>query len=473
MSCAKRLFVAGLIFILSISAYSVEFSQYFTNKTMRLDYFHSGTAFRDDYSFDEVYIEKYWAGSHNNLIDTLNLGKYLFEVYDVRTNALIYSRGFASIFGEWQTTEEANSRNRTFSESVRFPCPKNTFKVTISERDKTNIFQESWSITIDPDELNIRETEYYTDFKVKQLMNNGSTADMVDVLILPDGYTKGQMKKFKKDAERLLESLFETSPFKERKESFNIWIIEAHSKDKGIDNPRQDVFRDNLLSCSFNSFDSDRYILAYDNKTIRKVASRAPYEHLYILVNSKKYGGGGIFNLYSTCVSDNEWSEYIFIHEFGHSFGGLGDEYYTSDVAYSEFYPLDVEPWEPNITALPEPDNVRWKDLIEDETPIPTPWNKAEFDSTNRAYRRARRLMATRAKRDSLTKAHNEWTEHFFNSQPNSGKVGVFEGSGYASEGLYRPYIDCIMFSRGLAGFDPVCTRAIDRVIDFYTQKSK
>ena len=469
MKCHGHLLVIILSLILAGPAFSFDFEQYFIEQTMRLDYYHSGTAFKDDYSFDEVHIEAQWAGGLCNLIDTLNLGKYLFEVFDVSTNALIYSRGFASIFGEWQTTDEARKRNRTFSESVRFPCPKNKVKITISERDKQNIFQEVWSVSIDPDEANIRRTAYFADFKVKKLKHYGPPSEKVDILLLPDGYTKGQMKKFRKDAERLVGKLFATAPFSEQESAFNVWLIEAYSNESGIDNPRRNEFRDNLLSCSFNSFDSDRYVLAFDNKTIRKVASLAPYEHLYILVNSKKYGGGGIFNLYSTCVADNEWSEYIFVHEFGHSFGGLGDEYYTSDVAYSEFYPTDIEPWEPNITALLDPDNVKWRALIEHETPVPTPWNKAEFDCMNTAYRKNRRLLRTPEKKDSLTHAHDLWIDTFFSTQLYSGKVGVFEGSGYAKEGLYRPFIDCRMFTRGLAGFDPVCMRSIERVIHFYT----
>ncbi len=448
---------------------TVHFDTYFTSRTMRLDYFQTGTASQNSYSFDDVYIEPYWAGSETSLIDTLNLGKYRFEVFDLYTNTQIYSRGFCSVFGEWQTTDEAKKRNRSFSESLRFPLPKRSVKVTISDRDRENNFHEVWSVTIDPDDPNIVRTVFYPEFKVKSLLHSGDPIEKVDILFLPDGYSRGEMKKFFKDARRMTDILFGTSPFAEYKTDFNVWAIEAPSHESGIDNPQKGVYRDNLLSCSFNSFGSDRYILTYDNKTVRKLAARAPYDFVYILVNSSKYGGGGIFNLYATCVSDNEWSDYILVHEFGHLFAGLGDEYYTSDVAYSEFYPTDVEPWEPNITALLDPDHLKWKSLIEPDTPIPTPWNKDVYDSVNNAYARERKLVKSDAARDSLVKAHDQWTQDFYHSQPYWGKVGAFEGSGYASKGLFRPFIDCRMFSRGLTGFDPVCTRTIIRTIRFYT----
>ncbi|NQT25361.1 peptidase M64 [candidate division KSB1 bacterium] len=446
------------------------FEDFFTDQTMRVDYIHSGTAKTEAFSVDEIYIESVWAGSHKNLIDTLNLGKYLFEIYDVKTNQLIYSRGFCSIFGEWQTTDEAKNRRRAFSESIRFPNPKNKVKITLSSRDDNNIFMERWAIPVDPSKANIRRTNFYENINISKILDNGDPATKVDILILPDGYTKKEMKNFLKDAREMCDVLFATSPFKERKSDFNILAMELPSNASGIDNPRKEVYVDNALSCSFNSFESDRYILTWDNKTVCKAASAAPYDQLYILINSKKYGGGGIFNLYSTCIADNEWSGYIFVHEFGHAFAGLGDEYYTSDVAYDEFYNAGVEPWEPNVTALMDKKNVKWKALMDDETLVPTPWDKVVFDSTNRAHRKTTNQLKEKAAKDSAKAAHDQWRWDFLRAQEAWGTVGVFEGSGYSSEGLYRPYLDCRMFSRSLTGFDPVCLRAIEQMIDFYSE---
>ncbi|HDQ44241.1 MAG TPA: peptidase M64 [bacterium] len=446
-----------------------QFEDYFIDQTLRIDYDHTGTALQDIYAFDEAYLEPYWAGSRTHLIDTLDLGAYLFTVQDHPTRTLLYSRGFCSIFGEWRTTEEARTRSRSFSESLRFPMPKREVRITIHARDRNNRFQEVWSLDLDPSAPEIIRTDFFRDVTVRTLMHHGPSDKKVDLLILPDGYTGHEIKKFIGDAKRMTRILFDTSPFREHKTDFNVRVIEAPSADSGIDDPAKGVYRDNILSSSFNSFGSDRYILSYDNKTIRKLASRAPYDFLYILVNSEKYGGGGIFNLYATCIPDNLWSDYIFVHEFGHLFAGLGDEYYTSDVAYAEFYPRDVEPWEPNITALLDPDALKWKSLVDPDTPIPTPWDKSVFDSANAAYQRQRLEIPAGSRRDSLGLAHQRWIHEFNRTRPYWGRVGAFEGSGYASEGLYRPSIDCRMFSRSQTGFDPVCTRAIIRVIRFYT----
>jgi len=451
------------------------FDRYFINKTMRLDYFHTGTHDHEIYSYDEIFQEPVWAGSKTMLLDTLNLGKYLFKVYDIKTNELIYSRGFCSLYGEWETTSEA-SKNiwRTFSESIRFPWPKNKVRITIGTRDKYNVFHEDWDYVIDPAFANIRKNVYFADMPVKKLINHGDPHTKVDIVILPDGYTKGEMKKFRKDAIKLLDLLFKTSPFKEKKTDFNVWAVEIPSKESGIDNPNAGKYVDNILSCSFNSFGSDRYVLTWNNKTIRKAAARAPYEHLYILFNDTKYGGGGIYNLYSTCTSDNRWSGYVFVHEFGHSFGGLGDEYYTSSVAYDGFYETGVEPWDPNVTALLNPDNVKWKDMMEPDTPVPTPWDKEAYDNKSNEYRKERRkLFQSGVSEAELNKQEDdyfEWVHAHLRKQKYWGKVGVFEGSGYVSKGFYRPYLDCQMFTKGNIGFDPVCAQAIVKVINMYNQ---
>jgi len=451
------------------------FESYFFDKTMRLDCMHTGINDKEYYSYDAIYQEPCWAGSKLNLVDTLNLGKYLFKVVDRQTKMLLYSRGFCSIFGEWQTTDEAKkSVWRSFSESVRFPWPQFPVTVTIAARDSMNIFRNIWTFDIDPLEANIRKTEFYPELKVNKILDNGDPHNKVDLLILPDGYTAKEMKKFHKDAQRMLKTFFETSPFKEHKKDFNVWTAEAPSNESGIDNPQAGIYVDNVLSCSFNAFGSDRYMLSWDNQTIRKIASKAPYDHLFLLANSNKYGGGGIFNLYATCISDNKWSSYIFVHEFGHSFGGLADEYYTSDVAYDEFYPAGVEPWEPNITALLDTSPIKWQDLIEPGTPVPTPWSKNEFDEKQTAYRKLLNKMrekdVPKAQTDSLTAANDQWVHLFLRNLEYWDQVGVYQGGGYASSGIYRPFIDCRMFSRSLTGFCPVCTRAIERVIDFYTK---
>jgi len=471
---SKANLIILLVCLSGVLIASSDFDHYFLLKTFRLDYFHTGNDQTEIYSFDEVFQEPVWAGSVTQLIDNSNLGKYLFQVFDEKSGMLLYSRGFCSIFGEWQTTDQAKKINRTFSESVRFPWPKKSVTVTISVRDSLNRFQEVWKIQLDPDEVNYRRGEQFSHVEITPLIENGDPQSTVDIVILPDGYTKKQMKDFHQDARRMLDVLFSTEPFKTNRKKFNVRTVDVPSNESGIDNPQKAIYRDNAIGCSFNAFGSDRYVLTWENKAMRKAASRVLYDHIYILVNASKYGGGGIFNLYSTCASDNPWSDYIFVHEFGHSFGGLADEYYTSDTAYNDFYPSGVEPWEPNITATADRDYVKWQDLIDQDIPVPTPWNKAEFDSVQSLYRKNRKRMENdhtpQVKIDSLIAANGKWVHDFLRSQAYWGKVGLFEGGGYSSKGIYRPFIDCRMFTRSRTGFDPVCSRAIERMIQFYSE---
>jgi len=469
------IWVALLLVTMTVAVQSSDtFDRFFVSKTMRVDYFHTGTKTSEIFSLDQVYEEPIWAGSKVNLIDTLNLGKYLVKVFDVQTNQLIYSRGFCSIFGEWQTTTEAaQGVYRTFHESVLFPFPKRSVQVVIAVRDNQMHFQNKFSTVIDPNSRFVNREKHDHGYKVYQVFNHGPCEKKVDLLILGDGYTAAEMEKFRRDVQHYVGVMFDTSPFKERKKDFNVWAMEVISPESGIDKPRKNVWKHTALGASYNSLDSQRYILTLDNRTLRDIASGAPYDFLYILINSNQYGGGGIFNLYSTCFTGTdkpgmEWqADYVFVHEFGHSFGGLADEYYTSAVAYTEFYPRGVEPWEPNITALLDKENLKWKDFLEPGTPLPTPWDKAIFDS----------LEAVRAKLDRNAPDYYEKRQAIFNQQKELlhkqkywGKVGAFEGAGYCSEGLYRPYLDCRMFSLSLVGFDPVCRAAIERMIDFYTR---
>lgn len=450
------------------------FEQFFVNKTLRVDYFHTGTATREFISLDRVYEQGVWAGSQKNLIDVLNLGKYLVKVFDLATNQLIYSRGFASIYGEWETTGEAqNEIFRTFHESVLLPFPRKPVQVVLAKRDKWMHFQDIFSTVIDPVSRFVNREQPASKFKVMTLLENGPPHEKVDFLLLGDGYSTDDLNQFRQDAERWKKVILSTSPFKERAGSLNIRAIEVISKDSGIDEPRKNIWKNTALGASYNSFDSPRYVLSFENRAIRDIAAAAPYDFIYILVNSDRYGGGGIYNLYATGMNHGEnpsfdWHvEYMFTHEFGHSFAGLGDEYYTSSTAYLDFYPAGVEPVAPNVTALLDASQIKWKSFVKKNTPLPTPWPKAHFDS----------LEAIRATWDRSKKGYYEkWDQlreqqvKAFKTSKYDDQVGAFEGAGYSSKGLFRPAMDCRMFSRSLAPFDPVCQAAIVRVIEFYSE---
>jgi len=416
-----------LLFTITVAYSQIDFDEYFEDKTLRLDYFHTGDSVNNFYSFDELIEEPYWGGSKVNLIDKFNYGRYKFEVYDEDTNTLIYSRGYSTLFNEWQTTEEANHTVKTFSETVVFPYPKNPVVVKFYAANRKNEWVQKFEFKIDPENYFIK-TERIDEYKNFEVVYSGDSEIKVDIVIIPEGYTEDEMDSFKDDCERFTEYLFNSSPFRENKDKFNIWGIEAPSIESGTDIPKEDIWKKTLINSSFYTFDLERYVMSYDNKTIRNVAANAPYDQIYIIVNSDKYGGGSIYNHYSMSVTKNKYFEFIVTHEFGHGFASLADEYYTSDVAYQDFYALDVEPTDPNLTTLVDFES-KWKDLVADGIPIPTPD-----------------------------------TEEF------KDKVGAFEGGGYIEKGIYRPAEDCTMKSIKVDNFCPVCKIAIQQMIDFYSE---
>jgi len=441
--------------------------------TMRVDYYHTGNASQEMFSLDRIVIEPLpWPGNPQKMIDDSNLGKYFFEARDRNTNRVVYSRGFASVYGEWQTTDEAKNINRTFHESLRFPAPQAPVQISLKKRDPNNAFREVWSTIVDPKDMFVDTSKPASPGPLIEIQKSGDPAEKVDFLILGDGYTAAERGKFEKDARRLLETLFATSPYKEHRRDFNVWALCPAAQESGISRPSNGIHRASPLGASYDAFGSERYVLTYDNRALRNVAGFAPYEFVEIITNSRVYGGGGIFGLYSTVAADTEQAPYIFVHEFGHHFAGLADEYYTSPVAYTPS-PVKTEPWEPNVTALLDPTTLKWKDLVEPGTPIPTPWRKEEYEQHSREYgkRRAQIRAENRpeAEMEALFRENREFEVKLFAREKYAGKVGAFEGANYEAKGYYRPQVDCIMFTRSPA-FCAVCRRAIERVIQLYVR---
>jgi hypothetical protein len=461
-----------LVALLAAPASAATFDELFTDRTMRVDYFHTGGKGEEIIALDRVVADGPWPGSRTRLVDTTNLGKYLFEVIDRSTNGVIYSRGFASVFGEWETTGEAAERHATFHESLRFPWPKGPVQVVLKKRDKQNAFQQIWSTVIDPSSRFVNPSPGPASGRLFTIFESGPPAQKVDLLLIGEGYTEAELPKFQSDAKRLVGELFATEPFKSRRADFNVRALHLPSARSGVHRPRTRDDRRTAVSTEYNIFDSERYVLTFDNRALRDAAAQAPYEFLEILVNEKQYGGGGIFNDQATTSVDSAFSDYVFVHEFGHHFAALADEYYTSDVSYETGGVEHPEPWEPNVTATPS--SPKWADLIEKGTPLPTPWDKEEFEKRQREMQaERRRLRATNApesEMDALFRREQEWSTKFLASQKYAGRVGAFEGAAYEAKGLYRPEIDCIMFTRDDVGFCRVCTRAINRIIDLYTR---
>jgi len=470
---------------------SVTFDDYFIDKAMRIDYFHIGDAKEETITMDHIYQEEIWPGNTSNLIDPFNNGRYAVKVYDAASNQLLYSRGFDCMFGEYKTTTPAiNGVKRTFKRSVHIPFPKSPVIFVIEARDKKNCLHPFFTLQIDPSDYHIiKETTSGYDFIYEALIN-GNPHAKVDLVFLAEGYTSDAKDKFKSDVDRFTGYLFETEPYKSAKNRFNIYGVFQPSPENALDEPRQGIFKNTVLNASFNAFDLDRYVLTEEGKRLRKIASQVPYDTIVIMVNSKRYGGGGIYNDYCIATVDSAVSKRLFLHEFGHSFAGLADEYYASAVSYNDFYPKGIEPLEPNITALLNPDQVKWKDLLSPGIAIPTDWGKEKRDRLQAELRKngqAMRKEIKLAKQKGLSEEQIKKIEERFKKTFDDiitqleevkkqythleDKVGVFEGAGYASEGLYRPMIYCLMGSNPKDEYCLVCQKAIARMIAYYSSE--
>jgi hypothetical protein len=487
----KKLLLAAIVLVplLAPAQDAVVFEKYFADLTMRIDVFHTGDAKQEMVTVDRVIQEGPWAGNPLRLVAPFALGRYLLRVSDAASGTLIYSKGFDSYFGEYKTTEPGvNGIQKTFAESLLLPFPKSKVRVEVLLRDRDNQPQPIFSREIDPADPFIVREKPAGDVRLLEQVKNGPPAAKVDLVVLGEGYTESDWDKFQKDLAGFCAVLFSQEPYRAYRDRFNVTGLLKASAESGCDEPGYGSFRNTALGCSFDSFGSERYMLTDDNRAWRDVAGRVPYDAVLIMVNSPRYGGGGIYNLYCTFTSDNQWRQYLCMHEFGHSFSGLADEYYTSAVAYNEFYPAGVEPLEPNITALLDPRDVKWKDLVTKKTAVPTPWEKAAYEAMERVYQKKRqetnekiaamkRAGAPQAEVDALQAQSEEMSrlnglevDAFFKKSRFQGKVGAFEGAGYAAKGLFRPMLDCLMFSRGLRPLCKVCEQAVARTIRYYSE---
>jgi len=417
----------AFILILSALAAQAQFDTYFLDKTLRMDYYHSGNHETEIFSFDELIAEPYWGGSKVNLVDNFAFGKYMMKVFLVENDSLLYSRGYSSLFGEWQTTREAEETWRTLSEAVVFPYPIQQVRVELYSRNWDGIFEKKFEYIVDPGNYFIKQ-ENRLAYPAFDVLISGDSDKKVDIVILPEGYAQDEMGLFIEDCQEFAADLFAFAPYDENKDKFNIRGILAPSRESGVDIPADTIWRNTLMNSSYYTFDSERYLMTYDNKSVRDLAANAPYDQIYILVNSDKYGGGAIFNYYNVSVNSNVKSAQILSHEFGHGFAGLGDEYYDSSTSYEEFYNIAVEPWEPNLTTMVDFES-KWKDMLKKKTPVPTPDIAENYDL-----------------------------------------LGVYEGGGYTAKGVYRPMHDCMMHTFRDTTYCPVCQRAIQKMIDFYSE---
>jgi hypothetical protein len=445
------------------------FDSAFTGATLRFDYHHTGCATEEHIAPAGFRLEGPWPGSRGGLIDDSNTGRYLFVVENAESHAPLYSRGFCSVYGEWETTGEAKKAWRAIEESQRFPEPKQPVELVLKKRLADGGWQEFSRTPLDPASRFVDRAPLAKTGEIVALSENAAPAHAVDLLILADGYTAAEKDGFVADAKRLVAVMFATPPYDRHVRDFNVRLLFVPTAQSGISNPRKGVWRDSVYGLSFNAFDSDRYVLTLQDRNLRELAAQAPYDALILLFNERKYGGGGIYNLWCTAAADTEPADYIFVHEFGHSFAGLADEYYSSQVSYEDLQPAGSEPWEPNVTRLSDPHKLKWADLVEAGTPLPTPWRQAEYDVADLAYQKKRaELIASQASEEASEALMREVklsSGAFLRAERWFGRAGAFEGAMYEAKGLYRPEADCIMFTRNPTRFCRVCERAVELTI--------
>ncbi len=402
------------------------FDKFFTEASLRVDYCLTGNQKETTYSLKELIREPYWSGSKTNLVDTLEFGNYIVKVFESETDNLLFSKGYQNLYGEWQTTDEAKQVTKTFDESVVVPFPRVKIDIALYYKTWEGELKEGMRFCVSPENYFIRDYDNLNLPVYDAWIGNEDITKAVDVVILPEGYTQAEMDKFIKDCDFFVESLFSYAPYDRYRESFNVRGVLAPSAESGCNMPGDHVYKNTAMHFSFWTFDSERYCMSTDNRDIRDLAGQVPYDQIYILVNTEKYGGGGIYNFYCSSASSNSFSSDVIIHEFGHGFAGLADEYYYAGSS-EHMYNLELEPWEPNITTMKDFGS-KWGDMMDEETPVPTP-RKRKYEQT----------------------------------------IGVFEGGGYEPKGMYSPHMDCLMNSLG-HDFCPVCQRAIERMILYYSK---
>lgn len=421
--------------------YPRPFFEAFYDTTLRIDYIHSGNSDTEHFSIARYITEGAWGGKTAHPIDSLTLGLYFLEISDYQTGKLLYSQGFNSVFGEWQTTQEAQNITREFHESIRIPYPQRIVTITLKKRDTQNILKPIWQFRLDPTKILTSPNQVSPSTKITTLIRNGEPKVKADIAILGDGYSIADSARFAADANHFIRAFFGTEPFKSRKADFNVYAIFSPSPHSGIAKERVDFNPGNILGTSFYTFGIERYVLVKDDWIVRQFAGAVPYDFTVILLNTAKYGGGGIYNLYITTATSIPQADYVMVHEMGHHIAGLADEYYTSEVAYAPAN-TSVEPWELNVTALLCPDSLKWRELVSAGTPIPTPWDKKAYESGQ--------------------------ADVIYNPDMQ-GVVGAYEGANYLSKGMFRPEVNCIMFSR-TQRFCKVCTESLNKVLNQYCQ---
>ncbi len=417
-----------LVFVAWLAgANAQEFNQFFINKTLRVDYIFSGDANRQYICVDELSQLPTWAGRQHHLSQLPQKGNGQIYMRDASTGEVIYATSFSSLFQEWLSTDEAREAVKGFENSFLLPYPKQPAEVEIVLLNMRQEVIASLKHIVRPDDILIHKRGISHVTPHRYILKNGNESDCIDVVVLAEGYTGSDMEQFYRDAQTACESIFAYEPFTSMKNKFNLIAVAAPSVDSGVSIPHKGIWKHTAFHSHFDTFYSNRYLTTSRVKSIHNALAGIPYEHIIVIANTSEYGGGGIYNAYTLTSAHHSEFKPVVAHEFGHSFAGLGDEYFYENDVMTDTYPLDIEPWEANITTRVNFAS-KWQDMIPEGTPIPTP---------------------TR--------------------QSSKYPVGLYEGGGYSFKGIFRPADNCRMRTNEHPVFCPVCQRAIQRLIDFYT----
>ncbi|MCF0235963.1 MAG: peptidase M64 [Bacteroidaceae bacterium] len=425
----KKLLSLCLLALFSLSAAAQRgFAEHFENATLRLDYIFGGDAKQQWIALDEQVRYDGWAGRRSRLTELPMLGNGQIEMRDAATGQLLYVHSFSTLFQEWLVTEEAAQKTRSFENVFQLPFPKSDVRVTVKLIDARQQVICSNEQEIKVKDILIRRLPNAPKHDFRYLLQSGRAEQCIDVAILAEGYTEDELDEFYRDAQVACDEIFKYAPFAQLRDRFNLVAVAAKSQDSGVSVPRANDWRRTAFSAHFDTFYSDRYLTTLQLKALNNALQGIPYEHIIVLANTKEYGGGGIYNSYTLTTAKHPLFKPVVVHEFGHSFAGLGDEYATDD-EFAELFPHDIEPWEANITTLVNFAS-KWQDMLPKGRTI----EQVKVRSTDR-----------------------------------SKAIGLYEGAGYQTKGVYRAFPDCRMRTNVATTFCAVCQRHIDRLIKFYT----
>lgn len=423
-----------LLFVSTI-VLAQDFNRYFIDATLRIDYTFIGNIKQQHIAVDELCKIPRWYGKHQRLSELPVEGNGQITVRDHKTQTIIYRNSFSTLFQEWLSNDEAKTATKSFENVFLVPFPKDTADITIELRDNRRSVMTQLTHMVVPNDILIRKIGDKSVTPYETLQQAADTSRCIHIAYVAEGYTEAEMPTFLNDCRTAMEALFAHEPFKTLRNRFNVVAVKAPSAESGTSNPGKGIWKNTALHSNFNTFYSDRYLTTLHLKDLHNWLAGTPYEHIIVLVNTDNYGGGGILNSYNLSMTHHRAFKPVVVHEFGHSFAGLADEY-AYDYEAIPMFPHDIEPWEKNITTMVDFKS-KWLDMVKKGTKIPTE-QPADLDKPN-------------AKKE-------KW------------QIGAYEPAGYSMHGVYRAYPDCRMRTNNNPEFCPVCQKAITELVKFYTE---